>query len=531
MRTVNRSLQILGLGAAAIFFLLAAAGPAPAGAGEEGDRLTEKEYRMRRSKLRTMAGRWITHRKRFPSRCPLCRGRGKIVSRKGMRKVLITCTQCDGHRAWLSTKDYRKAYYDMRSPAFREMPGVQDQLNRQYKTASAGNPWPTKIDRYRIREWEMVDATHGIVWFLYNASRSPTATYWIWIPKGTGDLKRGRWCLYDSRGDGAWPSGEGEGAPTGDGGTDGWEPVTPAEGQLLRAAVGAARVTWRAYEFLERGDTLCIRLKPWADAEDRPLSERIGPDALNLYGTLFPATQSWSAIEAEWRVQWRDANGRIVYKTAWTSTLARNAFDAVWQGADPMRQLEGIDWDVKEHDGWTLVHGDHERPPDPSLAPAPASEPSPEPAPAPDEPARPEPTPPEPPRPEPAEPAPTPQPRPSPSPPPEPESWELPEPSAKERRDGARGIERMREVFELAKQAYNEGVAAHRAGSHDVWQEKLSEARAHLQEMEETWITDVAGRMPGRDEGEQDAVANEQFGEIWDEVYKLKAMVRKMSSL
>ena len=112
----------------------------------------------------------------------------------------------------------------------------------------------------------------------------------------------------------------------------------------------------------------------------------------------------------------------------------------------------------------------------------------------------------------------------------QPEVFELPTPNAKALRDGGKGIARMQALFKLAVKAHDEGVEAHAGGAHDVWQEKLAEARTHLEEIEETWLQEVVQSMPGGDEGTQDAVANEHFGEIWDTVYKLKAMVRKMSA-
>ena len=69
------------------------------------------------------------------------------------------------------------------------------------------------------------------------------------------------------------------------------------------------------------------------------------------------------------------------------------------------------------------------------------------------------------------------------------------------------------------------------SGAHDLWQEKLAEARTLLGEVQDVWYGEIVPKMPGRDEGEKDAVANEHFGEIWDEVDKLESMVRKMGRM
>jgi hypothetical protein len=96
---------------------------------------------------------------------------------------------------------------------------------------------------------------------------------------------------------------------------------------------------------------------------------------------------------------------------------------------------------------------------------------------------------------------------------------------------GRKGIEHMELVFKDAIRAHDEGVAARQEGAHDLWQEKLSEARSAMGEMDEIWIEEVVAEMPGGDEGEQEEVANEAFGEIWDKVDKLRSMVRKMSAI
>ena len=89
----------------------------------------------------------------------------------------------------------------------------------------------------------------------------------------------------------------------------------------------------------------------------------------------------------------------------------------------------------------------------------------------------------------------------------------------------------MRDLLTRARAVHDEGVLAHQAGSHDLWQEKLSEARALLSEIETVWKEQVTAVMPGRDDAEQEEVANEHFGEVWNDIYELKAMVRKSSTL
>jgi hypothetical protein len=101
-------------------------------------------------------------------------------------------------------------------------------------------------------------------------------------------------------------------------------------------------------------------------------------------------------------------------------------------------------------------------------------------------------------------------------------------PDAKKK--GEAGVARMRELFTAVKAVYDEAQQA-RESSTDVYQEKLSEVRARLGEIEEVWQTQVVPAMPGRDDGERDELANEHFGAVWTEIDALKSIVRKLSRI
>ena len=513
--------------------------------------LTLKEYKSRLSKLRTAASRWIVARVEFPSRCPLCKGAGKTRVRAGHRIVVRKCNQCNGNHAWISDKHYKKVYYDMRTPAFQALPGIKKTLTEQYKLASQGKPWPTMVKRHRMRERVMVDDTHGVVYFLFNASKAPTETRWIWSekPARKGSTKtKYQWYAYDSRSDGAWPEErDADDAPATTGGeerwpTDGgaWDELDRSQASSVRQAVARARITFRAYAFFKQSRSLRIRLKPWADARKRPLAERAGQDAVRLTRAVLGASKAFDRVETEWQANWRDPYDRVQLRPTWVAAMTRSTHDqALWSTRSPEDQVRLLEWRDLDYRGWqpveavSMVPAEPEPPPEPT--PTPEGDPTPEETPEPEAPEGtpdPDPSPPvplpTPPRPAPRRP--TPKPRPPP-PPIEPENWELPEPSAGQRKRGRQGIAHMQALFKEAIRAHDEGVLARREGAHDIWQEKLSESRTHIAEVEDVWLDEVVRAMPGRDEGERDAVANEQFGEIWDEVDKLKSMVRKMSAV
>ena len=44
--------------------------------------------------------------------------------------------------------EYRRCYYDMRSPAFRLQEGVQDRVTKEFVAAKEGRPFPVILQRY-----------------------------------------------------------------------------------------------------------------------------------------------------------------------------------------------------------------------------------------------------------------------------------------------------------------------------------------------------------------------------------------------
>jgi hypothetical protein len=495
-----------------------ASGTARAGEGAR-EPLTPKQLRHRRSLLRSAAGRYVTHRKRFPSVCPACRGSGAFLRRRGRALERVQCPQCLGHGAWISKRDYRAVYYDMRTAAFRALPDIQDVLGRQYDAARNGHPWPRRLKRYRLRTWGLVDPTHGAARFLFDNDRVPTETRWVWAADEEG---REGWCLYSPRSDGAWPDADAptarpgrEDTPSG----DAWDALGRDQARAVRAAFGRARAAFRAFDVLSHGATLRLRLKPREDAPEKGLPARVAEDAVRIVRCLYAVAGPWDCVELEWHVPCRGPDGSEALCAAWLCWMSRaEARQAHWDGRSLAQQARLLAWTPVLNAGWEPVQAGSPVPPEPPAAPSPVpSAPSPSP-----------------PAPVPAVPAPPPPrstPTPAAPPDPGPQSADLPVPDERARAKAAKGLAHMRALLALAKKAYDEGTLAHRQGSFDLWQEKLAEARTRLDEIEDVWTQEVVPAMPGADDAEREAVANEAFGEIWDEVDRFKAMVRKLSAL
>ena len=483
-----------------------------------GESITQSEYRKRRSSLRTAAGRYITHRKRFPSTCPVCKGSGKWRTRQGRRIVLVDCKQCAGKGRWVSKKDYREVYYDLRTPAFRAIPGIKEELGKQYDLARQGRPWPTTIKRYRLHEWELIDATHGISWFKLNASRAATPVRWIYASSEGGG--KPRWYLWSARSDGAWPTGRRSplGVPTPQP-----DAMPPDHGRVLRAALARSRVTFRLTDSGMAGKTLLITLEPGPDPTKRIPEARVGIDAVRLGRALLDGAQPWTRVQAVWRDHFRDEWGRIALRPRWISALDKAKHDgAAWDTLGLDAQVALVALSEVSHVGWEPVEAIEKKPAPAATEPGPAT-PTPTPTPAPDgptpgtsEPAAPKPA--------------TPPPGPTP-PATAPVDEELPALTKKAEREAAKGLEEIRRLLQAATDAFNAGQQAHREGAHDLWQEKLAEASTHLSAIQAVWYEDIVPAMPGSDEMVQDAVANEHFGDIWSDVDKLSSMVRKLAAM
>ncbi len=506
--------------------VLAAAFALPLIAQAEGrEALSQKEFKKRRSALRTAAGRYITHRARFPSRCPACKGAGKRRVKKHRGYKIYDCSQCVGKGAWIAPKDYQAVYYDMRTPAYQTMPDIKKTLEAQYKLARTGQPWPLIIKRYRLGEWEMIDATHGIVSFRYNADRVPTPTRWIYALDLKG--RKSRWFLYDARSDGEWPEGPAGATP---GGAPlprtGTESLAQAQAQTLRGVVAQARITFRVTESSESGSALELTLRPGTDGAGRVPADRVRIDAVRLARAALSGKAPWDRVQAIWHDLWRDAYGRNVLRPRWTSGISRAKHDqSAWESMSLLEQAKTVSLVELTYPGWEPVEPGETAPAKPEpVRPTPVE-------PTPTEPNPQEPVPEEPTREPPVQPTPVAPRPPTPAPSTAPDTLELPALTPKAERVAKKGLAEIRELLEAATAAFNEGQKARTDGSHDLWQEKLSQAGTHLGEIDDVWYEDIVPGMPGRDEAEKDAVANEHYGEIWDDVSKLRSIVRKVSAI
>ena len=195
-------------------------------------RLPEPERKRRLRELRKQANRWHAHRKRFPTTCHHCHGRGTVLvlrarlpqptsyeerldaARANKRKsrlggwVPIKCPTCKGQKKYVSEKSYMKIYYEMRSPAFRLRKGSRDEVAALLEKART-TELPRRIRYASYKKGELVDPDHAIAWYRFDGDPTWRPTRWIWRADGG---RKSTWYAYHSEVDGPWP-GESEAPP------------------------------------------------------------------------------------------------------------------------------------------------------------------------------------------------------------------------------------------------------------------------------------------------------------------------------
>ena len=487
--------------------------PTPHAAAKDASTVDAATLKARKNKLKLRTQNWWGARRRFPSRCPRCKGQGKVMQRKGRHVFRVQCRQCQGKGKWISKKHFKIAYYEMKTPAFQAMPDVEKELNRIYIATSVGKPWPTVVQRYWYKGADLIDATHAISWTSINGVGSPQAMKWVWVP--TRKKRKGDWCVYDSRCDGPWPEGPEPAVE------DSWTPLTPAEHERLRYVLVRTRLRFRVFEALRRGGTLWLRMMPLSTEASVRNSDFIGADAVQLTRGLLEIDAPFEHVRTDWHMPWTSALGQARMLPTWRAELSRaQARSLSWAHLPADAQVGALTWTAHEHAGWTREEEpapDVQEPPD-EAAPAPTPEPAPAPGPTP------------------APPAPTPR---APTPPtpsaPEPEdpgTWsedaEIPELTSAQKKKADAIFEQMKKHLADAEALNQEAAQAHQDNLQDLWQAKLSEVRSKIGEVEDLWNEDLLEVMPGNDYSAKEAVANEYYGSIWSSADKIRAAARKL---
>lgn len=511
---LSGSRLVRGLIAGALFLLLIA----PTALPDEGA-VSEREIKTRLRKLKNTSNTWFATRKRFPSRCPLCGGTGYTVYHNRQGAHRRTCNQCKGKKLWVSDKHFITCYYKMRSPNFQDMRGVKERLDAVYQMARAGSPWPRRFDRVRIKRVEMIGPGHGIAWHLIDNDRVATESRWVFLTT----RNKSKWYLWDQAADGAWPTERRRAEPQEAAGSGGWSALSGSEHKAVRGAVASAHLAWRGFEYLQRGGLLRVRLMPINEKDIAGAEGVIGPNAVRLAQALFATTERWGRVQLDWDVTWKDQFQHIVSRPLWISTLSRQkARDTDWASLPIDEQMRILDWSEPDHGGY-------ERFPAPKK---PKSDPKPKPEPKEPEEAE---TPPEeggtPPEKAPPEQAPEPA---APTPPEAydpPAEYEVPELSKRERAKGDKLVAEMQALYEKAAATYNEANQAKAQQAHDIYGEKLAEVRALLGSIQDIWNKELNKAMPGKSIEEREMAAEHHYGQILDDIYELKAIVRKLSSV
>ncbi|MHC4789442.1 MAG: DnaJ-like cysteine-rich domain-containing protein [Planctomycetota bacterium] len=311
---------------------------------EKGE-LTEAGRRWRIARLKSRATEWLSARRKLVGTCPRCTGRGFVyetVFQGGKsHRVRATCPRCRGRQQVASSKRYRQLFYEMRTPAYRLQPGVKEQLEREYRKADEGNPWPERLVAFMIRKVELADDTHGIVWFTADKDKTWRPMYWIWAKERNRSPK---WFVHDEVADGAWPVAKTK------------EPVSPLSTEdraRLAETIKSLKLAFDPVELHLEGKTLVIHLRPVEPKAK--VEERIGTDAVRLARAVLGLPGEWSGLRSEWHLQWRNKLGHVEWRPAWSGYMARDKLAKIaWENLSPKERVELLEWQRFEHEGWIL---------------------------------------------------------------------------------------------------------------------------------------------------------------------------------
>ncbi len=196
-------------------------GPRPTRAEEDPvtDGLDARERKRLQGSLRSRAATWWRCRKPMAKICPQCKGSGKVRWRRGRRRTIVDCPKCDGHKLYVDKADFRRCYYDLRSPGFRSREDSQQLATDEFVAARSGHARPEIIKSYSLKEVVLLDPSHGLIYVKKNRDSVARPQRWILAKERR---KPATWFFYDARADGPWPGEDGVRQPDP-------EPERPAE--------------------------------------------------------------------------------------------------------------------------------------------------------------------------------------------------------------------------------------------------------------------------------------------------------------
>ncbi len=180
--------------ATAIVTLALEAAAAPSAAAPGGAATATPDAKARLHALRDRATRWVVLRGQCTNPCDLCGGRGRL--RSG------ACPRCTGSGR-LFNSNLKKAYVEMRSPAWRARPEVDREFGDFYQRALKGQEPSVRLTAYRFGDLDLLDEMHAEVRLFENRAIGPTVSRWIWSSEQA--FPRGTWYLYSEHVDGPWP--------------------------------------------------------------------------------------------------------------------------------------------------------------------------------------------------------------------------------------------------------------------------------------------------------------------------------------
>jgi hypothetical protein len=306
--------------------------------------------------LENAAKRWAGQRTSLVGSCSTCGGKGYYaVMRAGPGGGFVRepCYRCDEKGWTLNASAYRALEWDMRSPAFRAVPGQEARMDGEFRRARAAPLCPDKYTSYTLVESALADREHGTVTLRFMPGKVPWETRWIRAEEPVGKLG---WFLYDESIDPPWPEPPPEAhvPPPPPPPPPPLAPLAPEKEKLVfQTVAGLANPAFKLEAASMRGTWLVLTLSPLPGERGAQPETRAGSSAVAVARALLPLPEAWHGLTCVWKTLWRDAAGRAELRPAFTSHLSREKFKRVdWAGLTDKEQVALFDWESHGNAGW-----------------------------------------------------------------------------------------------------------------------------------------------------------------------------------
>lgn len=288
---------------------LEADGPPPAAA------------QVRLTMLRARLAEWCEARRNLVDvKCPKCGGFGVL---NAGRNGFLTCPRCDGRKAVLEPKAFRKVHYDMKTEAWRRRPDAHKEADAAYRAADGAGRPRLFLKAFRVDRVELVGDRFGLGWIFEGTDDVSRESRWVWdVDPAT---KRETWFVHEPETDGTFAAPT---VPT-TAAVPTRAPLAPDRLDALRKRLAVAGVKHDLEDAALEGDVLHLRLFAKAPASEAALDACVGSDTVPAARIALDAEEGIAAVELTFLARWRDKFGAVQRAPYVTAGIRRADFEKI----------------------------------------------------------------------------------------------------------------------------------------------------------------------------------------------------------